>query len=102
MTYTKRLPKPVVEQWDWQLQGNCRGQESAVFFHPDNERGPARRMRQARAKQVCHDCPVLMQCRQHALKTREPFGVWGGLDEDERRAIFSNRRSRQQEHQPAA
>lgn len=101
MTYTKRLPKPVVEQWDWQLQGNCRGQESAVFFHPDNERGPARRMRQARAKQVCRECPVIVQCRQHALKTREPFGVWGGLDEDERRAIFANRRSREQ-HQPAA
>jgi WhiB family redox-sensing transcriptional regulator len=100
MTYTKRLPKPVVDEWDWQLRGACRGQESAVFFHPDNERGPARRVRQAHAKQVCQSCPVITQCRQHALQAREPFGVWGGLDEDERRAIFSGRGS--QQRQPAA
>jgi WhiB family redox-sensing transcriptional regulator len=101
MTYTKRLPKPVAEEWDWQLHGSCRSLESAVFFHPDNERGPARRTRQARAKQICGGCPVLMECREHALRTKEPFGVWGGLDEDERRAIFS-RRPRQRERQPAA
>jgi len=100
MTYTKRLPKPVVEQWDWQLHGTCRGAESAVFFHPDNERGPARRARQAKAKQLCQECPVITQCRQHALTAREPFGVWGGLDEDERRAIFARRHRAQQ--QPAA
>jgi WhiB family redox-sensing transcriptional regulator len=28
---------------------------------------------------------VIEPCRRHALATREPYGVWGGLTEDERR-----------------
>lgn len=30
--------------------------------------------------------PVLEECRSHALRTHEPYGVWGGMSEDERRA----------------
>ena len=33
-------------------------------------------------------------CRQHALKVREPYGVWGGLTEDDREAIYSTERRR--------
>ena len=40
--------------------------------------------RDERAKQVCATCPVLQQCREHALAAREPYGVWGGMTEDER------------------
>jgi hypothetical protein len=39
MTDTRRLPKPVANEWDWQLQGSCQGLNSNVFFHPDGERG---------------------------------------------------------------
>ena len=39
------------------------------------------------AKAICAGCPVLMECREQALAIREPYGVWGGLSEDERRAI---------------
>ena len=36
-------------------------------------------------------CPVLQQCRSHALAVREPYGVWGGLTERERRALLRKR-----------
>jgi WhiB family redox-sensing transcriptional regulator len=65
--------------------------DSAVFFHPDGERNPSRARRTARAKEVCARCPVIVQCREFALRTREPFGVWGGLAESERRAILERR-----------
>lgn len=81
---TRRLPVPVTEIWDWQMQGSCRGMDSAFFFHPEGERGPARASRETRAKQVCSSCPVLEQCRRHALSAHEPYGVWGGLSESER------------------
>ena len=74
--------------WEWQRLGSCRGMDSAVFFHPDGERNPSRSRRTDRAKQVCRSCPVLQQCRRFALESREPFGVWGGLGESERRAIL--------------
>ena len=87
MTDTRRLPRPTAAAWDWQLRGACRGMDSTYFFNPDGERGPARQRRDVKAKLVCGRCPVLMQCRAHALKVREPYGVWGGLSPSERDGI---------------
>jgi WhiB family transcriptional regulator, redox-sensing transcriptional regulator len=58
--------------------------DSALFFHPAGERGPARASREVHAKRICSGCPVLSQCRAHALAVHEPYGVWGGLSESER------------------
>ncbi len=55
-----------------------------MFFHPQGERGPTRRDREAEAKAVCQRCPVIDACRRHALQVAEPYGVWGGLSEEER------------------
>ena len=66
------------------MRGSCRGMNSDLFFHPDRERGTARAAREARAKNVCRGCPVLAQCRDHALAVREPYGVWGGMTAGER------------------
>jgi len=79
-----RLPPPNTEQWDWQLHAACRGMASTLFFPEDGERVRARTARIARAKLVCARCPALIQCRDFALATAEPHGVWGGLSEDER------------------
>jgi WhiB family redox-sensing transcriptional regulator len=89
---TRRLPVPVTEIWEWQMRGSCRGMDSAFFFHPEGERGPARADREARAKEVCRTCPVLEQCRRHALSAHEPYGVWGGLSESERDEIIRGHR----------
>ena len=88
MADTRRLPVPVTDIWDWQMNGACRGMASAFFFHPDGERGPSRVGREVRAKRVCRDCPVLERCRTYALAVQEPYGVWGGLSESERDEIL--------------
>jgi WhiB family redox-sensing transcriptional regulator len=87
MTTICRLPGPVADLWDWQSQGSCRRENPDAFFHPQGERGPSRRGRNRTAKAVCLNCPVLQRCRKHALKVREPYGVWGGLTASEREAI---------------
>jgi WhiB family redox-sensing transcriptional regulator len=87
----RRLPKPVSEAWDWQLYGACRGLDVELFFHADNERGPRREARIRGAQAVCATCPVITQCAEHALTTREPYGVWGGLSEGDRLAILTRR-----------
>ena len=84
MADTRRLPAPVADAYEWQIRAACRGMDSGVFFHPEGERGPARSDREARAKQICTHCPVLVQCRRHALTVHEPYGVWGGLSASER------------------
>lgn len=30
----------------------------------------------------------MAECRSHALVVREPYGVWGGLTEEEREAVY--------------
>ncbi|MDG3010857.1 WhiB family transcriptional regulator [Rhodococcus sp. D2-41] len=54
------------------------------FFSPVGETRRARYRREARAKAVCGSCPVLRECRRHALTVHEPYGVRGGLTEGER------------------
>src|SRR5665647_715503 len=90
MTEISRLPGPVMDLWDWQYQGACRSADPTLFFHPEGERGSARRRRAEAAKAICQACPVLQQCRTHALAVREPYGVWGGISEDERSAILAS------------
>ena len=59
-----------------------------MFFHPDFERGVERATRDATAKTLCHNCPVMDQCRAHALRVQEPYGIWGGLTAQDRHAIL--------------
>ena len=91
MTSRRVAHRPVDDDWSWQLRGACRGARSAVFFHPDHERGQARRNRDAKAKAVCACCPVIVECRRHAITAEEPYGVWGGQDETERRLAIAHR-----------
>lgn len=79
------LPGPQIDKWEWQYQGNCVTLETDLFFHPEGERGASRRRRAEAAKSICATCPVLLQCREHALGTKEPYGIWGGMTEEERR-----------------
>jgi WhiB family redox-sensing transcriptional regulator len=49
------------------------------------------------AKSLCQTCPIIEECTMYALEAREEFGIWGGLDPDERRnfqrAISVSRRN---------
>ena len=82
-THCLRLPPPVEDAWNWQLQGSCLGYPLDVFFPEDTLRSDLRRHEEA-AKQICRRCPVLTQCREHALSTPEQHGVWGAMTPTER------------------
>lgn len=75
---------PTTTAWQWQLDAVCRGKSTDVFFSPSGEGRTARRQREDKAKVLCQQCPVISQCRQFALATNEPFGVWGGMTARER------------------
>ena len=96
MADISRLPKPLPEVWDWQYEGACRGEDPEMFFHPEGERGPARANRIARAKEICATCPVIKQCAASALSIREPYGIWGGMSEDDREEIYARRETKPQ------
>ncbi|MFV0460364.1 MAG: WhiB family transcriptional regulator [Actinomycetales bacterium] len=89
MAEISRLPGPMADLWEWQYQGSCRDLDDTLFFHPEGERGPRRRQRDAAAVAICRNCPVIEKCRAHALRARESYGVWGGLTEDDRERLLA-------------
>jgi WhiB family redox-sensing transcriptional regulator len=76
----------------WQRRASCRGEDSVFFFAPAYfEKRGEKLAREAVAKRICATCPVIEPCVEYALTTREPHGVWGGLNETERRAVLKRR-----------
>ena len=74
----------------WQVRAACRGPQSSVFFPPAPfERKEDKVARELRAKAICEQCAVRQQCLQYALRIREPHGIWGGLNEAERKQLLA-------------
>ena len=95
MTTIEHQPaQPVSQEWDWQLFAACRGLDVEIFYHPYGERRHDKAARISQAKQICRHCPVISDCAAWALTTREPYGIWGGLSEDERAHILGLRNLR--------
>jgi len=59
-----------------------------LFFPPSHfERKDDKEARESQAKSICAACAVRKPCLAYALRIREPHGIWGGLNEVERRAL---------------
>ncbi len=75
---------------DWRFHALCLDEDPELFF-PVGTAPPA--LEQVdRAKAICRRCPVQAQCLEWSLVTCQDAGVWGGLDEEERREIRRARR----------
>jgi WhiB family redox-sensing transcriptional regulator len=74
---------------DWRFRAACRGEDSSLFFAPSYfERREEKADRERRARRFCSGCDVREECLSYALRIRESHGVWGGLNEQERRALL--------------
>lgn len=72
----------------WQLKALCRGPQAVVFFPPGHPETKEERFeREQIAKSMCDCCPVKQPCLEYALRIREPHGIWGGLNEVERKQL---------------
>lgn len=70
---------------DWRNRALCRDEDPELFF-PIGTSGPAL-LQAEQAKAVCARCTVQQSCLEWALESGQDAGVWGGLSEDERRAL---------------
>jgi WhiB family redox-sensing transcriptional regulator len=74
----------------WQIKAACRGPQASVFFPPSQfERKDEKEGREARAKSICSSCSVRRDCLDYAIRIREPHGIWGGMNELERKQIIA-------------
>jgi WhiB family transcriptional regulator, redox-sensing transcriptional regulator len=90
----KRPVEVATETWDygWQWRAACRGEDAALFFAPNHfETKDEKDARERGAKSICAGCPVRVECLEYAIRTREPHGIWGGLNELERRLLLRHR-----------
>ena len=77
---------------EWRERAACLEYPAVIFFGLDDSETPAeRRAREDRAKSICAGCEVRQECLEYALATREPYGIWGGLTEIERKARLRGR-----------
>jgi WhiB family transcriptional regulator, redox-sensing transcriptional regulator len=85
LTATIRKPRSVAAMSDWRHLSACRDEDPELFF-PIGTSGPAV-LQVEQAKAVCRRCTVTDECLQWALETGQDAGVWGGMSEEERRAL---------------
>jgi WhiB family redox-sensing transcriptional regulator len=69
----------------WQNDAACKDADAEMFFSNDEADREA-------ALALCSACPVRMECLEHAIATRESYGIWGGTDEHERKRLIRRRR----------
>jgi WhiB family redox-sensing transcriptional regulator len=69
----------------WSELAICTGEDPDIFFPAHGDTG-------AKARQICANCPVSEKCREYATQADE-FGIWGGLDQEERRTLLIKRAS---------
>jgi WhiB family redox-sensing transcriptional regulator len=68
--YTRLPPDPA-----WARKAACIG---STVHYPDLVPSWRRKEQTAKAKAICDTCPVINECRTHAIANNENDGVWGG------------------------
>ena len=68
------------ELGEWIGHAICTDADPEIFFPPVGKSG-------AVARQICSRCSVRADCLAYALAAEEEFGIWGGLDQNERQNL---------------
>jgi hypothetical protein len=84
MTTSTVRPADPVRDGEWRTRAACLDTDPELFFSVASS-GRAAEVQEKAAKAVCRPCPVRDACLEFAM-TALPFGVAGGLTEDERAA----------------
>ncbi len=84
----------ILPELEWRERAACLPHPAILFFGLDDVENPVeRRVREDQAKLICATCQVRTECLEYALATKEPYGIWGGLNEVERKAHLHGRAS---------
>ncbi|ATN94031.1 transcriptional regulator WhiB-like [Mycobacterium phage Kumao] len=77
------MTAPIIETKatdDWRTRRICDTTVAHLFDEDDDGSYPF----EAEAKRICGNCPVRNLCLNEAMKSREDYGIWGGLNPKER------------------
>lgn len=71
---------------EWHRRGLCADEDPDLFFPSHGSPG-------TKAREICAACAVREQCLDYALDA-DQLGIWGGLDQQERRNLKRKRQRR--------
>jgi WhiB family redox-sensing transcriptional regulator len=78
----------------WRAHAQCQAENATYFYPPSHfERKPEKDQREGAARDLCRSCPVQPQCLEYSLEVAESHGIWGGLNELERKRLLRRRRA---------
>src|SRR3954463_5511380 len=78
----------------WRSSAQCRGENAVYFFAPSHfERKPEKDLREGMARALCRRCKGQQQCLDYSIQIEEGHGIWGGLNELERKRLLRRRRA---------
>jgi WhiB family redox-sensing transcriptional regulator len=84
----------MYDDMSWRASAMCHGENAVYFFPPSHfERKPEKDMREGAARALCRRCPVQQVCLDYSMQVEEGHGIWGGLNELERKRIMRRRRA---------
>lgn len=97
----RKPPLEVPDDWrdadtggDWAERGECRKHDPELFFAPNvvgrtsvDGTPPLEHPDRTKARRICETCPVRAECLRYAIETHQEYGIWGGLDEKERKRL---------------
>ena len=72
------LPGPNADIWDWQRLAPAAVPRRLSSSTPTASAATLRLRREQRAMN-CATPALVPQCREHAQRVGEPYGIWGGL-----------------------
>lgn len=82
------MPGPITPPLgDWHGRGLCIGEDPDIFFPAHGDPAP-------KAREICAACPAHRDCLEYSTETDE-VGIWGGLDQQERRNLKRKQRRRE-------
>ena len=82
----------MYEDTTWRIAALCRCDDAVHFFAPNRlERKEEKDFREAQARAICGRCPVRDVCLDYAIDVGETHGIWGGLNELQRRRLRERR-----------
>lgn len=70
----------------WMTDANCLDVNIDDFFPKTGDVAAA-----ARAKAICNDCPVRLECYEYAERVEQQWGIFGGFTVRERRLLRGRR-----------
>lgn len=67
---------------NWADGAKCDGEEPEFFFPGEPKKNLEKTLE---AKTFCQGCTVRLDCLEYSFRENLEYGVYGGLDEDERK-----------------